>query len=606
MTPAPGRPAVLGSRRLSRALATAGLAAVALAGVVAPAGAAPATEVTAAALATSTTTATLSPYDVVVGSPVTLTVSVAGEGGVPTGSVRATVTHVGAGDQTTIDLPLEDGAASTTLTDLAVGSHYVNVAYAGDSTFAASTGYAGWISVVDGTAPTVTSVSPAVLDTTGGATVEVRGTKLRGATSVTFDGAPGRILTRSDDLVVVEAPPHAAGTGPVVVTTPAGTSGSSVTVQFVDAGQGVVSIVPVRIETFQPYYGQAKCLQVAGTNGIPDGASGVTLNVTTAGAQTAGYVLVYPEPPAGTYPPTGASTVNLEPGRDVANAAFVALSDEGRLCFRTEGLKATVILDVTGFTMPGSGIELRSPVRLLDTRPAYSIGDVKGPLQPGAVRTLQVTGRAGVPADATAVILNATATSVAGLGNLRIFPAGQDVPNTSVLNYAPGADKANAAIVALSPEGTLSIYSDGSSANVVLDVTGYVTADSVYDGVTPSRALDTRPGAGHVGSITGPLQAQHAYTFTVPDAVVPDGATAVVLNVTAIGPNKAGNLRVYPSGQATPPNASTLNYIPGRDIPNLVVVDLPDSGPATVSLFSDTATGGTVHVAADVAGFVVP
>ena len=322
-------------------------------------------------------------------------------------------------------------------------------------------------------------------------------------------------------------------------------------------------------------------------------------NVTTTQVSEPGYVVVFPYSVEVQPVPT-TSTVNFEPGFDVANTAVVALNYTGMICYRTSHPNVRVLLDITGFTMPGSGVELQSPVRLLDTRASQ-------PVAPGKVQTVQVGGQAGVPADAAAVIVNATVTGVTGAGNLRIFPAGQPVPNASVVNYAPGKDKANLAIVPLSSSGKLSFVSDtgGSTAHVILDVAGYVTDGSALQATTPTRVLDTRSGARHVGAITGALQARKAYTVTVPAALVPAGASSVVLNVTAIGPSSLGNLRVYPSGSGAVPDISTVNYIPGRDIPNLVVVDLPDTGPATVTLYSDMGPGGTVHVAADVAGFVV-
>jgi hypothetical protein len=87
---------------------------------------------------------------------------------------------------------------------------------------------------------------------------------------------------------------------------------------------------------------------------------------------------------------------------------------------------------------------------------------------------------------------------------------------------------------------------------------------------------------------------------------LPKDATAVVLNLTAVGSSSAGNLRVYPGwGVGTPPappNASWINYIPGRDVPNQVVVPLVPGG--VIHLYSDAAPGGSVHVAADLIGVV--
>ena len=77
-----------------------------------------------------------------------------------------------------------------------------------------------------------------------------------------------------------------------------------------------------------------------------------------------------------------------------------------------------------------------------------------------------------------------------------------------------------------------------------------------------------------------------------------------MLNVTAVQPTSIGNLRVYPDGGefggTLPPNSSSINYIPGRDIPNLVVVGLVPVG--VVDFWSDSP--GKVNIVADVIGYI--
>jgi len=78
---------------------------------------------------------------------------------------------------------------------------------------------------------------------------------------------------------------------------------------------------------------------------------------------------------------------------------------------------------------------------------------------------------------------------------------------------------------------------------------------------------------------------------------VPSDATAVVLNVTVVGPAAKGYLSVYPAG-ATPPTASNINYVAGHTIANLVEVGVGTSGQ--VSLYSTQST----NVVVDVEGYV--
>ena len=199
---------------------------------------------------------------------------------------------------------------------------------------------------------------------------------------------------------------------------------------------------------------------------------------------------------------------------------------------------------------------------------------------------VQVTGNAGVPAGATAVLANVTVVGPTAPGHLRMWAQGTAVPNTSVVNFAPGQTKANGQIIALNPSGQLSFESftgPGTATNpvqVIIDVVGYVAAGSLYVATDPTRIVETRASAGIVGPIPGPLVPNTVYPVTLSDtSLIPSDATAVVLNVTAVSPTAFGNLRVYPDtnglGTTAPPLASNLNYIPGRAIPNMVIVQIP-------------------------------
>jgi hypothetical protein len=75
------------------------------------------------------------------------------------------------------------------------------------------------------------------------------------------------------------------------------------------------------------------------------------------------------------------------------------------------------------------------------------------------------------------------------------------------------------------------------------------------------------------------------------------GVTAAVLNVTAVAPSSASFLTVYPS-DVPKPLASNLNFPPGVNIPNLVVVKVGSDG--NVIVYNDQ---GDVDVIFDVVGW---
>ena len=129
---------------------------------------------------------------------------------------------------------------------------------------------------------------------------------------------------------------------------------------------------------------------------------------------------------------------------------------------------------------------------------------------------------------------------------------------------------------------------------------------STYTPVTPVRIMDTRSD-GKVGAldtagsgdprqlkVTGTIATIGAGTQTV----VPVGATAVSLNVTAVATetnNYGGFVTVYPCG--TRPDASHMNFGSGETLANAVTVPISDAGNICFYVY------GKAHLLADVVGF---
>ena len=78
---------------------------------------------------------------------------------------------------------------------------------------------------------------------------------------------------------------------------------------------------------------------------------------------------------------------------------------------------------------------------------------------------------------------------------------------------------------------------------------------------------------------------------------MPIEAAGVLLNVTAVNPDGAGFVTVFPCGSARPV-ASNLNYVAGQVVPNAVLAKLGAGGK--VCLF--TQSGADLVV--DVNGYV--
>ena len=121
-----------------------------------------------------------------------------------------------------------------------------------------------------------------------------------------------------------------------------------------------------------------------------------------------------------------------------------------------------------GSVEPGRVFESRGGLETVDGRQ-----NGVGRRSAGQVTEVVVAGRGGVPGDAVAVVVNATAVRPLAGGFLTLFPCGSAVPGSSTLNYAAGSVVANGAIIKLGSGGKLCVYSH-QAMDLVVDVTGYV------------------------------------------------------------------------------------------------------------------------------------
>ena len=112
-----------------------------------------------------------------------------------------------------------------------------------------------------------------------------------------------------------------------------------------------------------------------------------------------------------------------------------------------------------------------TPARILDTRSSTKVG-------PGATRELTVTGAGGVPADGvSAVVMNVTVTEPSAPSYLTVYPAGEDRPTASNLNFVAGQTVPNLVVVKLGSGGKVNFYNAGGSTHVVADVVGWYNTE---------------------------------------------------------------------------------------------------------------------------------
>jgi Tol biopolymer transport system component len=225
----------------------------------------------------------------------------------------------------------------------------------------------------------------------------------------------------------------------------------------------------------------------------------------------------------------------------------------------------------------------REPVQMI----AHLPGTIAAPLVAVAAKTsITVQLKGDFPFEPKAAVLNVTIVGPEAAGYATVWPCDEPRPNTSNLNFLAGQTVANAVITKPSKKNTICVYTD-AAADILVDESGYLSLGNSFVGQNPSRVLDTRdanPAPGlDVGAVAtvGPFNAE---------------ADSVVLNVTATNAAAAGFVTAWPCDQLRP-NASSVNFVPGTSVPNLVIAKT--SADHTVCLFTDHP----VDLIADLSGW---
>jgi hypothetical protein len=142
-----------------------------------------------------------------------------------------------------------------------------------------------------------------------------------------------------------------------------------------------------------------------------------------------------------------------------------------------------------------------------------------------------------------------------------------------------------------------------AAVGLVQSVTAATGSASSFVPITPCRLVDTRPGSDHVGTRATPIGANEAVTLAVwgtnGNCTIPNTATGIATNTTAVNPTAGSFLTVYPADANPRPTASNLNFVAGSPpTPNQVTVGLSAAG--AIGVYNLT---GTVDVIVDIVGY---
>ena len=322
---------------------------------------------------------------------------------------------------------------------------------------------------------------------------------------------------------------------------------------------------------------------------VPADAGAVALSVTALGSRP-GFLTVFP---CSTGQPD-TSNVNTRAGGFPTPNLVIAIPDASRAVCIFSLFSAEIIIDLTGWWTEDGDQRMTTiaPVRADDSR-----NDPGRPLVPAnTTRTIPLGSI--IPSDATTVIANLTVTEPQADGFLTAFPCDEPFPLASNLNFRAGESRAVAIVVGVDASAQLCVQSS-TAAHIVLDVSGYYSPAPQF-GPTPGlqpipgrRVADSRSGQG---GWSGKFAAGSTRKLT-PTSGLPNHSqtTAAVLNVVVTEAEADGFITIYPCDKARP-TVSAVNYAPGGESTNMVVVDL--SGAGEICVYALTRT----HVVVDLFG----
>jgi len=370
------------------------------------------------------------------------------------------------------------GYSLTPVTPLADGTHTITAGETAPG--GVETPSSGSLSItIDTVAPLAPSVTGTVPSSAGGSiTPSVKGTAEAGSTVTLYTGpnctppASASGSAAAFGSSGISAPVSAGSTTSffAAATDVAGNASTCSTSSASYAAVGFTGLTPTRVLDTRNGTGAPAAALGAGATltlivpNLPAGATAVAMNVTVTNPTADSYLTIYP---GGAAQPT-ASNLNFGPGQTIPNMVQVPVGPGNTVTIYNNAGTVEVIADLVGSYAPGTGSGFTgiTPTRVLDTRTGTGAPAALGA---GATLTLTVPG---LPAGTTAVALNVTVTNPTAGSWLTVYPGGAAQPYASNLNYGPGQTIPNMVMVPVGPGGTVTIYNNAGTVDVIADLVG--------------------------------------------------------------------------------------------------------------------------------------
>jgi D-alanyl-D-alanine carboxypeptidase len=300
-----------------------------------------------------------------------------------------------------------------------------------------------------------------------------------------------------------------------------------------------VRVADTRANNTRLVAGSAVTISLGGSNGIPNNATAVLLNVTITNADAAGEVAVEPE---------GATTLAVPsvavggPGDASAQLVLVALPSSGRVTLYSS-VAADAFVDLEGWLVPAptgraaGRLQATDPVRVVDSITSVA---TPGPLRQGGLLDVDLS-RALSGGAPSAALLRVSLFDASPLGWVTLWPTSESAPDVSHLQTPSlGWTATNLVLVPLTSSKHISIATTaptGITVDLIATVTGE-TAKVALDGLVVP--LDP-PANVIAGDVIPPFRSD--LTFGAPA----QSASSVWTDVRAAHAADAGNVWLYPA-----------------------------------------------------------
>jgi hypothetical protein len=284
-----------------------------------------------------------------------------------------------------------------------------------------ATGSADHFTYSSASAPSVSGVTATSGTTAGGDTVVISGSNFTGATGVTFGTLGAASFTvNSDTSITATAPPQAAGTVDVEVTTYAGTSAAVTADHYVYTN--VTGSAPA-VTGVSPNTGSTAGGQVVAVTGT--GFTGAT-GVTFGGAAATAYTIYSDTSLSATAPAGSAGTVDVKVTTNNGTSSAVAADQFTYLS--TPAPSITSLSPNTGTSAGGTSVSITgtnftgaTSVLFGTTAASFSVGSstsitATSPPLPAGTYNVTVTTPSGTSAPSTFTVTAASGPTVTSLG----------------------------------------------------------------------------------------------------------------------------------------------------------------------------------------------